>query len=175
MSLRRRCVPSSIALPLAVAVLACGAPVSRSVPQLMGGAGSVERRAPSALELRVHELVNDHRRSLGLAPLAYSAELAAVARVHSEDMAAGRVPFGHDGFDARAEEVLKLLPYSDFAENVAYNDYGTSDAAQIAVSDWLNSREHRERIEGDYGVTGVGIAVDGRGTYYFTQLFVKRE
>src|SRR3989337_1604196 len=52
--------------------------------------------AAEGLEASTHEHVNDHRRAMWLSPLAYNARIAAVARRHSEDMAARRVPAGHD-------------------------------------------------------------------------------
>src|SRR3972149_8555339 len=48
--------------------------------------------AAGGLEASTHEHVNDHRLAMGLSPLAYNARIAAVARQHSKDMAAGRGP-----------------------------------------------------------------------------------
>ena len=111
---------------------------------------------------------------MGLPPLAYDARIAEIARRHSEDMAAGRVPAGHDGFEARRRAIAKTIPLRGIAENVAYNDYPLSRTVTTAVSGWLGSRGHRENIEGGYETTGVGIAGDGRGTWYYTQIFVRR-
>jgi uncharacterized protein YkwD len=131
--------------------------------------------AAGALESRTHKLVNEHRRTMGLAPLAYDARIAAVARRHSKDMADGRVPPGHDGFEARQRKISKTIPLKGIAENVGFNDYPRSETVRAAVSGWLGSQRHRENIEGRHDLTGVGIARDARGGWYFTQIFVRRK
>jgi uncharacterized protein YkwD len=140
-------------------------------------AGTPERPtvAADALELTTYELVNEHRRSRGLAPFAYDARIAAVARRHSEDMAAGRVPAGHEGFEGRQREISKRISWKSIAENVGLNDYPPSETVRAAVSGWMASRGHRESIVGRYDVTGVGIARDARGAHYYTQIFVRRK
>jgi uncharacterized protein YkwD len=127
------------------------------------------------MEVGTHELVNEHRRAMGLSPLAYNARIAAVARRHSEDMAAGRVPAGHESFESRKRDILNMIPLSGMAENVGINDYPPSETVRAAVSGWLGSRGHRKNIEGRYDLTGVGIARDARGVYYYTQIFVRRK
>ena len=131
--------------------------------------------AAGELEASTHELVNKHRRTVRLSPLAYNARIAAVARRHSEDMAAGRVPAGHEGFEESHRDLSKIIPLSGIAENVGINDYPPSETVRAAVSGWLSSRGHRENIEGRYDLTGVGIARDARGVYYYTQIFVRRK
>lgn len=150
------------------AFLSCG--MSHSVP-----AGVPERSASSfaALESRTFKLVNEHRRAGNLAPLAYDARIAAVARRHSEDMAAGRVPAGHEGFESRQRAISGTIPLRAIAENVGVNDYPLSETVRAAVSGWTGSRGHRENIEGRYGLTGVGIARDAAGAFYYTQIFVR--
>lgn len=132
-----------------------------------GGAGM--------LESRMLQLVNDHRRTLGLAPLVHDARIAAFARRHSKDMAEGRVPAGHEGFEARQRDLSKVIPMRGIAENVGVNGYPRSDTARAVVAGWLKSRGHRNNIEGRYDLTGVGIAQDARGVYYYTQIFVRRK
>lgn len=126
------------------------------------------------LESKAYELVNDHRQAMGLASLSYDARIAAVARRHSENMAAGRVPFGHEGFEERQRAISKTIPWTGIAENVGMNDYPVARTVRAAVSGWLGSRGHRKNIEGRYDATGVGIARDDRGTFYYTQIFVNR-
>ncbi len=128
-----------------------------------------------ALESGTYKLINEHRRGMGLAPLAYDARIAAVARRHSKDMADGRVPAGHGGFEARQRHLSNMILLRGIAENVGFNDYPPSRTVRAAVSGWLGSRGHRENIEGRYDLTGVGIVRDARGAYYFTQIFAKRK
>lgn len=128
-----------------------------------------------AMEARTYKLVNEHRRTMGLAPLVYDARIADVARQHSKDMADGRVSAGHEGFEARQRRISKMIPLRGIAENVGINDYPRSRTVRAAVSGWLGSRGHRENIEGRYDVTGVGIVRDARGSYHYTQIFVRRK
>ena len=55
-------------------------------------------------------------------------------------------------------------------ENVATNQ-GFPDPAETAVQGWLDSPPHRENIEGDFNLAGVGIAENADGLFYFTQIF----
>src|SRR5437899_9581881 len=89
----------------------------------------------TALERQVHELVNDHRTALGLAPLAYSEEVAASARQHSRDMAMDYVGLGHEGAETRRQSLSRTISFSRFAENVGANSYSRSAAPGTAVSE----------------------------------------
>jgi uncharacterized protein YkwD len=129
--------------------------------------------ASAALEQAVHEQVNAHRRTRGLAPLALDPHVGRQARLHSRAMAAGTTPFGHDGFDARVESLRQLMSSRRTAENVA-RSWGQRDPASETVRGWLASRGHRQNIEGEYDVTGVGVARNPKGELFFTQIFVGR-
>jgi uncharacterized protein YkwD len=120
----------------------------------------------------VHNQVNQYRASHGLPPLSLDARISEQARVHSQNMAIGTVPFSHDGFTQRVQTIAKVIPYSGAAENVAYNQ-GYSDPATQAVQGWLRSTGHRTNIEGQYNLTGIGIAKNSQGEYYFTQIFIR--
>jgi uncharacterized protein YkwD len=126
----------------------------------------------SDAEAEAHRLVNAHRVHQGLVPLTYDARLAVLAREHSESMAAGRVPFGHDGFEDRSRRIRSFIAYRRVAENVHWNDYPPERSAGIAVSGWLASARHRANIEGTFDVTGIGASRDAEGRTWFTQLFV---
>ena len=125
------------------------------------------------LEHYVHRLVNEHRVSQGLKPLTFNPKIAAIARRHSRDMAAGRVGFGHGGFESRREKIAGFIAQPWVGENVAMVPKGPSHVEAVAVSNWLESPGHRRNIEGSYDLTGVGIAQGPVGGYYFTQLFVR--
>ena len=125
------------------------------------------------LEHYVHRLVNEHRVSQGLKPLSFHAEISAIARRHSQDMATGRVGFSHGGFESRRKKISKFIAQPEVGENVAVNNGDFLYAGERAVSGWLQSPGHRRNIEGSYDLTGVGIAQGPAGEYYFTQLFVR--
>lgn len=85
-----------------------------------------------------------------------------IALEHSINMAEGRVPFGHGGFDNRAKKVPYF--YRAFSENVAYN-MGTADPVEVAVRGWINSPGHRKNMLAMN--TRCAIAVHQRGGYYY--------
>jgi len=129
--------------------------------------------ANAALERAVHELVNRHRRARGLAPLTLDPRISQQARLHSRAMAEGRTRFGHDGFTDRIAALSHVMTCQRTAENVASNR-GHRDPAGEAVRGWLESRAHRENIDGPYDLTGVGVARNAAGEVFFTQMFVGR-
>ncbi len=127
----------------------------------------------ATLEQSVHQQVNQYRKSRNLPPLGWDARIAQQARIHSQAMASGKVPFSHNGFEGRVKVIAKSIPYRSAAENVAYNQ-GYSDPGQQAVQGWIKSTGHRHNMEGNFDLTGIGIAKNGKGEYYFTQIFIKR-
>lgn len=127
----------------------------------------------TTLEQSTHAQVNQYRKSRNLPPLTLDARISEQARVHSQAMASGRVPFSHQGFEQRVSVIGRAIPYRASAENVAYNQ-GYDNPDQQAVQGWIKSQGHRINMEGQYDLTGIGVAKNAKGEYYFTQLFIKR-
>ena len=65
------------------------------------------------------ELTNEFRAKYNLRPLIWNQELCDIAMQHSKNMAEGIVPFGHEGFEDRYNQI-RFLRWSA-CENVAYN------------------------------------------------------
>jgi uncharacterized protein YkwD len=123
---------------------------------------------PAGLTEDVLKYTNEFRRSKKLAALTMRADLNAIAREHSEDMAKGRVGFGHSGFDQRFNKARKLIKgFRSFAENVAY---GVTSGKEV-VALWKNSSGHRRNMLGNYRYIGIGTAKDRQGNIYYTQVF----
>jgi uncharacterized protein YkwD len=136
---------------------------------LLGTIPSAARGNNRDLSETILSLINKHRRQMGLQPLQMTPMISAEAEAHSASMAAHRIPLGHSGFDKRMGRIMKQLPHSSAAaENVAY---GASSAKEV-VNMWLHSRGHRRNIEGNYNLTGIGIARSRNGDLYFTQIFI---
>ncbi len=113
--------------------------------------------------------VNKHRAEIGLPKLQMDKGISEVAAKHSRQMANGTVPFGHDGFDDRVKMISKDIDHvNGFAENVAMGQM----SAEAVVNLWLGSEGHRKNMEGDYRLTGIGIAPAKNGDLYFTQIFI---
>lgn len=126
----------------------------------------------SYLKQRTHNRVNDYRKAVGLSELEWDERVAKIAGDQSRAMASGKADFSHDGFYDRADQIGEFMVIRRAGENLAYN-YGVSDPAMRAVSQWIGSPGHKKNMEGDYRITGIGVAKSDDGRYYFTQLFVK--
>lgn len=128
----------------------------------------------STMETETNSLISNYREALGLDPLILDACVSEIARVHSQDMADGTVPFSHDGFDGRAEAVMALLDGVDVVgENVAYMTAGYDDPAYVAYDGWLNSPPHLENIEtAAFDLSGMAVVENDAGELYFTHLLV---
>ena len=127
----------------------------------------------TALEQSVYEQINQYRQSRNLPLLKLDLRITEQARLHSQAMASGQVPFGHQGFEQRISAISRIITYRQAAENVAYNQ-GYRAPDREAVQGWLKSTGHRNNIEGQYDLTGIGIAKNAKEEYYFTQIFVRR-
>ena len=158
-------LPGALALALATGCTRA----SRSTP-VVAPRPSRPADTSARIERAVHNLLNAHRGSRKLPPLTLDPRISDVARGHSVAMAAGKVPFGHDGFTERAAVLRDGRP-NRVAENVAH-DLGHPDPARQIVQAWVQSPEHRGNIEGSYDRTGIGAARNATGDVYVTQIFV---
>ncbi|TAF11035.1 MAG: CAP domain-containing protein [Nostocales cyanobacterium] len=123
----------------------------------------------ATLEKLVFEQINQYRVSQGLSKLTLNASITQQARIHSQNMAKGTVKFSHHGFEQRVKAIP--LKYESASENVAFN-VGYSEPAKQAVIGWLNSPGHLKNIQGKFKLTGVGVATNGKGEVYLTQIFI---
>jgi uncharacterized protein YkwD len=123
---------------------------------------------PPDLVKDVLHYTNQFRESKRLAALTMNDALNEIAKKHSEDMAKGRVGFGHSGFERRSNQAVKAIKgIHSFAENVAY---GPRTGKEV-VSLWKNSAGHRENMLGRYRFIGIGIAKNRKGITYYTEVF----
>ena len=129
---------------------------------------SFSTAGPPDLVNDVLHYTNKFRKSKRLSELKINAELNAIAQKHSENMAKGRVRFGHDGFDKRMKQASKAISgVHTFAENVAFGPR----TGEAVVAMWKNSSGHRENMLGNYRYIGIGTAKDKRGVIYYTEVF----
>lgn len=129
------------------------------------------------VERTAFQIINRKRAEYGLAPLNWCEQIAAVARVHSQNMAEFQF-FSHRGLDNklvshRADD-LKIGKWRSIGENIAYNR-GYQDPVEKAVHLWLNSSTHRQNmLNPDWKDSAVGVAVADDGSFYFTQVFLRK-
>ena len=125
---------------------------------------------PNNTEKGILYYVNLHRHSMGLPLLQLNKVESDVATQHSRDMASGRTPFGHMGLQSRVDAITRQLgPVTSTGENVALGQRSPREV----VADWLQSPGHRRNIEGDFRLTGIGLARDSKGVIYYTQIFTR--
>ena len=121
-----------------------------------------------SIEEEILSWVNKYRESKSLPALQMNNAISEQAFRHSEEMAGKRVAFGHDGFQERVRNIIqKIGTLRASAENVAYGKLSPEEV----VSLWVKSPGHRKNIEGNYTMTGIGVAKASDGSLYFTQIF----
>lgn len=123
------------------------------------------------VEASVFQQINQFRTSQGLPALTQNLSIDNQARIHSQNMANGTLPFGHYNFLQRIQAIA--IPYRAAAENVA-TSRGYNDPATQAVQGWLRSSGHLNNIKGNYNITGIGVAVNSKGEVYITQIFIRQ-
>lgn len=131
----------------------------------------------ASLEQTAFDLLNKKRIENRLQPLAWNDKLASIARQHSKNMAEFNF-FSHRGLDdkmvsSRADDA-GLGKWRAIGENIAFNR-GYQDPISKAVDLWLDSPSHRRNLlDNNWKETAVGIAVAADGSYYLTQVFLKK-
>jgi len=187
-----------------VAMITSPKPTALPTPPLTvaTGDGAVYpfQTSTSALEQRVHELVNQQRSGDGLSVLRFDPVLADIARKHSEDMAkqhyiahmnpAGQNPTARGnaaGYTCRkdygsyytygiAENLFQNNLYSSATyfsnRKTVYNWNSPEAIAQITVAGWMNSSGHRENIfTPNFDREGIGVAIASDDKVYITEDF----
>jgi uncharacterized protein YkwD len=141
--------------------------------QTAAAAPSAKEEQYSELVDRVHRQVNEFRREHALKPLTLDPLISAEAREHSAEMARSGKTISHRGFKQRRENIRQKIPYRAAAENVAVA-VGYEDPARMVVEGWKKSPEHRKNMLGDFSLTGIGLAQNKDGSYFFfTQIFIE--
>jgi uncharacterized protein YkwD len=165
---------------LSTGLMACGAVNFSSFAELLPSLSSSVSSSPLdastllILENKIYQQVNQYRQSRGLPLLLLNRIISQQARLHSQRMATGLVPFSHQGFEERAQTIGFSIPYQSVGENVAVNQ-GYDDPVKVAVDGWIKSKGHRENMQGNFDSTGIGVATDNQGKIYLTQIFLKRQ
>jgi uncharacterized protein YkwD len=153
-----------------IMLLSCSPAVapSSSVP------GTVVRNEPPGnMEGNILGYINDYRRSRGLAALQMTDIASRQAAQHSRNMASGKTAFSHDGFDQRIAAIKKAMG-ADYMAAAAENVASGQMSAKEVVNGWLKSAGHKKNIEGNYNLTGIGVAQSSKGELYFTQIFLRK-
>ncbi len=155
----------------------------RPIPFQLRQQGPVQKISPrqfsGQVEQQLFQESNAVRQKQGLEILKQNDLLQEVARNHSEDMLKRNYlshvsPEGKAVADRVQLKVKKLQ--TDLGENLhmisaAQGLYDAAAVAELMVSDWMNSKPHRENILAKkFTQLGVGCVSDGR-RIYCTQVF----
>lgn len=140
-------------------------------------AGESSKNTAFEFERKILETINNQRAANNLPPLAWSEEVARIARLHSENMAKYKF-FSHIGQDGLAvddrADSIGLSKWRAIGENIAYNR-GFENPVAFTCESWMNSPSHRENLlSRRWKETGIGVAIAADGTYYYTQVFLAR-
>lgn len=133
--------------------------------------GAYYEKDNKALAETAVSLINNYRTAEGLAPLAYSTELAGVAYYHCKDMADNDY-LDHtspDGttFYQRIDE--NNIPYTIAAENIAF---GFTSPEKV-VESWMSSPAHKENLlNPSFTKAAVGFYSGGSNGTYWTLIVI---
>ncbi|WP_264987577.1 CAP and S-layer homology domain-containing protein [Lysinibacillus piscis] len=118
----------------------------------------------------VIRFINHERQQKKLGLLQTDDALTQVAVIKAQDMV-NRHYFDHNSpYYGMPWDLATLFdyPYTSLGENIGRN----IPTAEAAVKAWMASPSHRENIlRENYTNTGVAIAADSKGNYYWVQLF----
>jgi len=130
----------------------------------------------NTMEARLLQQINAVRAQAGLGAVTLDAQLIALARDRSADMA-NRGYFDHRTPDGKT--FLDMMRARNIAfhmagEIIAENNYPATQTEDQAFQGYMGSAEHHAIIMmGNWRTAGVGQAVDGSGMYYFTVIFAE--
>ena len=158
---------TSTPLPTNTVVKSTPNPTKAQSGQEAGGCSG----ANSAMESAVLSLINAQRAANGAAAVSSSSSLASIARNYSQSMAENGF-FDHGNVAGR---VNSTGTYSAVGE-IIYGGPGPYNSAEQAISTWLNSPVHRERmLDPVYTIAGVGYWCSPNSQYegYFTVDFAR--
>lgn len=117
-------------------------------------------------EILMH--INIHRNRIGKKELLTNNTAKMHAIYHSNEQAMSN-HMSHDNSANRLSAIFFTENASSFGENVGFGYFDTKRLVQA----WLDSKEHRDNIEGDFTHTGIGTVANDKGVLYFTQIFFK--
>lgn len=144
------------------------------VLQPIGTSAQAMTDAPLAnLESVLHITINDIRDAQGLRRLTRDPALDAVARAHSQDMAARHYLAHQTPEGLNPPDRMKRAGVTGYT--LAGENVGTTsrlDPNREIVVAWMDSTAHRDNILAPvFNMTGIGIARAADGSFFYTQLY----
>lgn len=134
-----------------------------------GSENDIEKSEAISMAEEILQIVNTHRASIGKTPLEFNTLANDLAYEHTLYMI-DQNDISHDDFGNRSDRLIAEENANRTGENVAYGQR----SAEHVMEAWLNSSGHRKNIEGDFTHIGIAVIKNTSGTYYFTQLFLRK-
>ena len=128
----------------------------------------IEELEALTVEKEILKLVNAHRENIGKDALSTNDLANKLAKEHTIFMI-GKGKISHDNFDDRADRLFDEENANSVGENVAAKQKSAKDVMDA----WINSKGHRENIEGNFTHIGISAIKNNSGKYYYTQLFLR--
>jgi len=136
-------------------------------------AAEVDPAAIEIAKIAVLDLINAQRATLGLNPLEREFALETEIQTHVDDMAEGRVAFGHLGFDGRCDRVRETIGNARSCGEIVAWGQKTPERVHLA---WTNSPGHYARMtDVRYTHAGLGYFVNEAGRPYWGILFIRHQ
>ena len=90
-------------------------------------------------------------------------------------MARGDISFDREILNQLNQKTIKTGPYQSAGTAIGMT-LGYTNPAQANVNNWLKNGydDNLATIDSEYELTGVGVAMNSKGQYYFTQIFLLR-
>jgi uncharacterized protein YkwD len=173
-------------------------PVSSRQKTALPGRGNQPKLDLSALEKRIHDLINKERQKHGLSTIRWDDALKRIAQKHSADMAK-RNYFSHTSPEGRdfsyryiksgyacsitienriykgAENLFQNNLYTSVTtvNGISYYDWNTlEDIAESTVEGWMNSPGHRKNILTPLWLReGIGVSIAPDDKVFITENF----
>ena len=130
---------------------------------------SLVTQEAKSIEVEILDLINNHRLSLGLNPLAEMNLVKSVAYSHTDYMV-DNDEVSHHNFYSRSDYLKSNAGAEKVSENVAF---GYSSAESV-VRAWIKSEAHKANLEGDYTNFDVSAEKNSEGRWYYTNTFIKK-
>ena len=123
-----------------------------------------------AIATNILDILNSHRANIGKNALLIDGLANDLAVEHTLYMIEKNT-ISHDNFNARSERLFAEAQATRTGENVAF---GQPNATAVMEA-WLGSQGHRNIIEGDFTHIGIAALKNPNGTYFYTQIFLKKK
>ncbi len=123
---------------------------------------------PREYEAELLQLINNHRKGLGLPAIKNDEGIHTEALGYSQQMAAGKVPIGPPSFDNPIKSLMRRYKASKMVELIGYDYLKPKELFDA----WMSSTSQRDIIEGNFNLTGIGVYQSVNGKVFVTQVFL---